>query len=74
MVSVGDIAYFQADDGVHGFELWQTDGSAAATHLTADLLPGPSSSEPFGLTNIDGTLYFFANDGVHGREPFFIPP
>ena len=39
-VRVGDLAWFLADDGVHGTELWRTDGSAAGTTLALDLEPG----------------------------------
>jgi ELWxxDGT repeat protein len=73
MIVVGNLAYFQADDGVHGLELWQTDGTAKGTKLTADIFRGHSSSGPTALTNVNGTLFFNANDGVHGREPWVIP-
>ena len=35
---------FDADDGMHGLELWETDGTAAGTRLVADICPGPCSS------------------------------
>src|ERR1700676_2148431 len=65
---VGRIAYFTANDTVHGVELWQTDGTAAGTVLVKDIIPGPSSSYLRDLTNVNGTLFFQANDNVHGRE------
>jgi len=37
------VAYFVADDGISGSEVWACDGSAAGTHLLADLNPGAAS-------------------------------
>ncbi len=60
--------YFTADDGVHGQELWRTDGAAADTTLVADVNPGPGDSAIHFLTNLGGAVYFTADDGVHGQE------
>jgi ELWxxDGT repeat protein len=37
------VAYFVADDGISGSEVWASDGSAGGTHLLADLAPGSAS-------------------------------
>ena len=34
-----NIVFFLADDGVHGEELWVTDGTEAGTHLVLDIMP-----------------------------------
>jgi ELWxxDGT repeat protein len=60
-------AYFAADDGINGRELWSTDGTAAGTAMVSDL-PGSSGIQPAGFANIDGVLYFSAEDSHHGRE------
>lgn len=68
-VPLGPYLYFGADDGLHGFELWRTDGTFAGTELVRDLCPGHCSSLPFGVGAAAGGLVFFAaDDGVHGRE------
>lgn len=72
---------FVAQDDVHGFELWESDGTAAGTRLIKDINPGidngfePTLSEgdlTLGLLHIENTyngiLYFAGNDGVNGRE------
>src|SRR3954471_23527439 len=39
-VAIGSTAYFTADDGVNGRELWKSDGTAAGTVLVKDINPG----------------------------------
>src|SRR5262245_6581774 len=58
--AISGTAYFAATDGDHGRELWKSDGTAAGTALVADISPGPSSSQPYNLTVVDGTLFFTA--------------
>ncbi|HYU31265.1 MAG TPA: ELWxxDGT repeat protein [Thermoanaerobaculia bacterium] len=60
--------FFNVDDGVHGDELWSTDGTSAGTALVRDILPGPRASSPIELTVAGGRLFFTADDNFHGRE------
>jgi ELWxxDGT repeat protein len=60
--------FFRGWDPDHGTELWRTDGTPQGTALVADLVPGPGSSDPQGLTAAGGRLYFSAWDEPHGRE------
>ena len=36
--------------------------------MVQDIFPGSTGSYPFDLTNVNGTVFFNANDGVHGNE------
>jgi ELWxxDGT repeat protein len=75
-VEFDDKLYFTADDGVHGNELFVTDGTAEGTQLVADIRPGVdkngnvNTSYPSSLVEFNDKLYFTANDGVHGNELF----
>jgi ELWxxDGT repeat protein len=66
-VAVDNRLYFTANDGTHGLEVWQSDGTALGTALTIDARPGADSSTPDRLANIGGKLFFVANDGTNGR-------
>ena len=68
--------YFPANDGVHGVELWRTDGTAAGTAMVKDINPS-GDMLPFTMAwtvgaprfeAYNGSLYFSADDGVHGLE------
>lgn len=59
----GNLAFFSADDGVHGGELWTTDGTADNTSFLADLNPGSSPSYPDNFTVAGNNLFFSAYDG-----------
>ena len=74
--NVNGTLFFSAYDSAHGYELWKSDGTAGGTTIVKDIFPGGftgyyggyylNSSSPGNLTNVSGTLFFTANDGVHG--------
>ena len=70
--ALGDgTALFRAGDGVHGVELWRTDGTASGTSLLKDLNPGNNSSDsrPSQFKRLStGQILFSASDSTHGTE------
>jgi ELWxxDGT repeat protein len=75
LTNVNGMLFFSADDGSHGTELWKSNGTSAGTVMVRDVHPGTAASIlPAGpndgntLVNVNGTLYFNADDGTHGQE------
>ena len=60
---VNSESYFAADDGIHGRELWKTDGSTAGTVLVRDAVTGKNGSDPEQITNVNGTVFFVGGNG-----------
>lgn len=67
MAAYGGMIYFQGSDTTNGSELWYWNGQAGQTGMVADINPSGSST-PDHLRVVGDTLYFSADDGVHGVE------
>jgi ELWxxDGT repeat protein len=52
--------YFAGNDGIHGTELWETDGTVTGTKMTADINPGAAQSDPYDFAVYKGKLFFYA--------------
>ena len=64
--------YFVVKDEQHGAEWWSSDGTAAGTHIVADLYRGPRDGRGFGfgMPRRDGLLIGAA--GPDGAEPWLL--
>ena len=65
-----NVAYFEADDGVHGRELMRSDGTAAGTYLVKDINPGETSTLIRNMIAINGKVYFSASTDGYYYHPW----
>lgn len=67
--TVGDALFLVVDagDGT-GEELWKSDLTESGTVQVKDINPGASGSGLWGLTDLNGTLFFAASDDTKGSE------
>ncbi|HVE72220.1 MAG TPA: Ig-like domain repeat protein [Thermoanaerobaculia bacterium] len=65
---VGSTAFFTFDDGVHGRELWRTDGTTAGTRLVRDASDGDTQTSTLfaGAT----LVYYYGGDRTTKYELF----
>lgn len=75
LVAVNDRLYFAAADADYGRELWSSDGTTAAapngTRIAEDINPGAGSGNPSHMTNLNGLLFFNADNGSDGAELWY---
>jgi ELWxxDGT repeat protein len=66
---LGDRFLLVFSDGVHGEELWETDGTTGGTRMVRDICPGIcNGAGSWDYAVHGGRVYFPGNDGVHGEE------
>ena len=61
--------YFAAETSGAGRELWSINTSNSPS-MAADIRNGTNGSNPGALTDVNGVLYFSANNGSDGFEPY----
>ena len=67
---VGNMAFFRAQDGAGGAELWAFSAETGVAWRAADIVPGSDGSMPGQnmMVGISGVLYFDASTHSTGRE------
>ncbi len=68
--SLGNQVYFAANDGIHGQEIWRTDGTAANTVLVDDITGDSGGSRPTAMAFVAGRLFVSQGRGDVGVELF----
>jgi ELWxxDGT repeat protein len=69
--AAGTKAYFVADDGVNGRQLWVTDGTTAGTAMTAPVIGSTGSVNDSQRAGALGDAFLLKmNDGLYGAEPW----
>jgi ELWxxDGT repeat protein len=64
LTAAGSQLYFAAATGMHGEELWKSEGLDSGAVMVKDIHPGAGSSQPWGMTPVNGTVFFSAHDGT----------
>ncbi|MEE9492230.1 MAG: ELWxxDGT repeat protein [Gammaproteobacteria bacterium] len=72
LTTVNGMLYFSASNSHFFKELWKSDGTEAGTVKVKNIAAGPwwkrQSDYRGSFTNLNGTVYFSANDGTSGEE------
>ncbi len=72
-VSIDNSFYFTASDGIHGAELWKSDGTSEGTVMVKDIEPLVVNAEgvgsiPVDITKVNQEIYFSAFTISNGYE------
>ncbi len=68
LTDVNGTLFFTANDGIHGGQLWKSDGTAAGTVMFSDVNPSGGGLSPADLTAVGCKLFFTTNDGTDGTQ------
>ena len=70
---LGDEVYFVADDGTHGFELWQIDKTSGRAVRLTDKTLGPAHTAIQALALDQGEVVFQEGDTWYGFDSQGVP-
>lgn len=62
--------FFLVNDGLHGLELWVSDGTVAGTRMTRDIRHGPRSPRFDQVVALGDRVLFSASEPGSGAEPW----
>ena len=65
LVKFDNMLYFSATDGIHGMELWKSDGTASGTVMVEDYFPGGSGEAFVLMPPTQNILYFKLDNHLH---------
>lgn len=68
VTTVNGISYFSANNGVHGYELWRTNGTSSGTYMVKDIRTGFLGSGTFVTAKYGNQILMGAEDGINGIE------
>lgn len=63
MAVLGDKLYFTADDGIHGYEVWEWDGTPKGFRMLKEIFPGPASIPSAAQVSPPSTTGLFSSSG-----------
>jgi ELWxxDGT repeat protein len=67
-IQLGNFVLFPGNDGIHGDELWRTNGTTDSTFMVIDLDPGNEGYCPQNKVVFKNKIYYKGNDGKAGIE------
>jgi ELWxxDGT repeat protein len=75
-----ELHFAATDTGTDNIEIWKYDGAVAT--FAANVQPGNANSSPHAMTEVDGSLYFFADAGgeqsglfrLNGEQAILVSP
>ncbi|NID12844.1 ELWxxDGT repeat protein [Fibrivirga algicola] len=68
IVRFGDNIFFMGDDGIHGLELWKSNGTAKGTGMVKDINPGKMNSHPTLFIVAGNQLFSWLTMGCTARN------